>query len=121
MQIIVYAIIYIDYNYMPDPDEEFRSSSGGKQSRITTAAAAAAAAAIAAADAAAAADAQAAKERIDAINLLREEKRLQHIKELHRLQEEENAKVEGAKARVEIVKIKEAEDIKEVTDTDLNI
>jgi hypothetical protein len=103
---------------MPDPDEEFRSSSGGKQNRITTAAATA----IAAADAAAAADAQAAKERIDAINLLREEKRLQHIKELHRLQEEEeNAKVEGAKARVEIVKIKEAEDIKEVTDTDLNI
>jgi hypothetical protein len=40
----------------------------------------------------------------------------------YRLQEEEeNAKVEGAKARVEIVKIKEAEDIKEVTDTDLNI
>jgi hypothetical protein len=99
---------------MPDPDEDFRSSSGGKQSRITTAAATAAAIA--------AADAQAAKERIDAINLLREEKRLQHIKELHRLQEEEeNAKVEGAKARVEIVKIKEAEDIKEVTDTDLNI
>lgn len=113
-------LLYTDYNYMPDPDEDFRSSSGGKQSRITTAAATAAA--IAAADAAAAADAQAAKERIDAINLLREEKRLQHIKELHRLQEEEeNAKVEGAKARVEIVKIKEAEDIKEVTDTDLNI
>ena len=87
-------LLYIDYNYMPDPDEEFRSSSCGKQSRITTAAAAAAA--IAAADAAAAADAQAAKERFDAINLLREEKRLQHIKELHRLQEEEeNAKVEG--------------------------
>ena len=118
----MYLLLYTDYNYMPDPDEEFRSSSGGKQSRITTAAAAATAAAIAAADAAAAADAQAAKERIDAINLLREEKRLQHIKELHRLQEEEeNAKVEGAKARVEIVKIKEAEDIKEVTDTDLNI
>ena len=118
-------LLYIDYNYMPDPDEEFRSSSGGKQSRITTAAATAAAiaAADAAADAAAAADAQAAKERIDAINLLREEKRLQHIKELHKLQEEEeeNAKVEGAKARVEIVKIKEAEGIKEVTDTDLNI
>ena len=113
-------LLYTDYNYMPDPDEDFRSSSGGKQSRITTAAATAAA--IAAADAAAAADAQAAKERIDAINLLREEKRLQHIKELHRLQEEEeNAKVEGAKARVEIVKIKEAEDIKKVTDTDLNI
>ena len=113
-------LLYTDYNYMPDPDEDFRSSSGGKQSRITTAAATAAA--IAAADAGAAADAQAAKERIDAINLLREEKRLQHIKELHRLQEEEeNAKVEGAKARVEIVKIKEAEDIKEVTDTDLNI
>ena len=113
-------LLYTDYNYMPDPDEDFRSSSGGKQNRITIAAAAAAA--IAAADAAAAADAQAAKERIDAINLLREEKRLQHIKELHRLQEEEeNAKVEGAKARVEIVKIKEAEDIKEVTDTDLNI
>ena len=110
----MYMLLYTDYNYMPDPDEDFRSSSGGKQSRITTAAATAAAIA--------AADAQAAKERIDAINLLREEKRLQHIKELHRLQEEEeNAKVEGAKARVEIVKIKEAEDIKEVTDTDLNI
>ena len=114
----MYMPFCVDYNYMPDPDEEFRSSSGGKQHRITTAAAPA----IAAADAAAAADAQAAKERIDAINLLREEKRLQHIKELHRLQEEEeNAKVEGAKAKVEIVKIKEAEDIKEVTDTDLNI
>ena len=109
---------------MPDPDEEFRRSTGGKQSRTTTAAAAA----IAVADAAAAADAQAAiaaqaaKERMDAINLQREERRLQHIKEMHKLQEEEeNAKVEGEKARVEIVKIKEAEAIKEVTDTDLNI
>jgi hypothetical protein len=69
----------------------------------------------------AAAAAQEAKERIDATNRQREESRLQLTKELHRLQVEEKAKGEGAKARVQIVKNKEAKDTKEVTDIALYI
>ena len=61
------------------------------------------------------------KERIDATNRQREESRLQLTKELHRLQVEEKAKGEGAKARVQIVKNKEAKDTKEVTDIALYI